>query len=64
MRSDGVLVGEIAHIKAALPDGARFDDDMSNEQRRAEANLLLMCANDHTAIDSDATSWPVSTLVE
>lgn len=62
MRPDGALVGEIAHIEAALPDGARFDDRMSNEQRRDEANLMLMCANDHTAIDADETTWTVARL--
>lgn len=64
MRPDGNLVGEIVHIKAALPDGARFDDSMSNEERRAEANLMLMCANDHTVIDADVATWPVERLVE
>lgn len=62
MRPDGNLVGEIVHIKAALPDGARFDDSMSNEQRRDATNLMLMCANHHTVIDADETTWTVGTL--
>jgi len=62
MQSDGVLVGEIAHIKAALPGGARFDDAMSNEERRAESNLILMCAVHHIKIDAKRNMWSVEKL--
>ena len=34
MGADAVLFGQIAHIKDALPDSARFNENMSNEQRR------------------------------
>lgn len=48
----GVVVGHVCHIEAALPDGARFNPEMSNEQRRAGANLVLMCGGHHKQIDS------------
>ena len=37
MGSDAVLVGEIAHIEGALPDSARFNAAMTNEQRSTAA---------------------------
>lgn len=62
MGVDGVLVGEICHIEAALPDGPRFNGDMTNEGRRALDNLILMCANHHTTIDEDVKTWDVVAL--
>ena len=51
---NGVVVGHIYHIQAAMPDGARFDANMTNEQRREASNLVLMCSGHHTQIDSKA----------
>jgi hypothetical protein len=62
MGSDAVLVGEIAHIEGALPDSARFNAKMSNEQRRGYDNLLLVCGTHHTTIDRDFERWKVTTL--
>ncbi|HEU5485717.1 MAG TPA: hypothetical protein VFU98_12500 [Microlunatus sp.] len=62
MGADAVLVGEIAHIEGALPDSARFNSMMSNEQRRSYDNLLLLCATHHTVIDRDAKQWTVARL--
>ncbi|MVA22148.1 hypothetical protein GOZ94_24760 [Agrobacterium vitis] len=61
----GVGVGHICHIEAALPDGARFNENQNNEQRRALSNLVLMCAGHHAQIDSKkhATTWTVKELV-
>lgn len=61
--SRGVLVGEIAHIEGALPASARFNRQMSNEERRGYENLILMCGTDHKKIDSDKTQWTVEGLV-
>jgi len=49
---NGVVVGHICHIRAAMPDGARFDANMTNEERRQASNLLLLCGGHHTQIDS------------
>jgi hypothetical protein len=62
MRADGVLVGEIAHIEAALPTGKRFRREMSNEDRRAFENLLLLCGTHHTVVDTDDKTWTVEAL--
>jgi hypothetical protein len=50
--SSGVVLGHICHIEAAMPDGARFNNNMTNEQRRAGTNLVLMCGGHHAQIDS------------
>jgi hypothetical protein len=50
---NGVVVGHICHIRAAMPDGARFDVTMTNEERRQASNLLLLCGGHHTQIDSE-----------
>ncbi|WP_337180802.1 hypothetical protein [Sphingopyxis granuli] len=50
--SKGVIIGQICHIEAASPGGARFNENMTNEERRAESNLVLMCNGHHKQIDS------------
>jgi hypothetical protein len=62
MGADAVLVGQIAHIEGALPDSARFNKKMSNEQRRGYDNLLLLCGTHHITIDRDVETWTVATL--
>jgi hypothetical protein len=62
MTADGVLVGQIAHIEAALTDGPRFRSIMSNEERRGFANLILLCPTHHAVIDRDSTTWTVQRL--
>jgi hypothetical protein len=62
MTADSVLVGQIAHIEAALPDGPRFRSSMSNEERRGFANLMLLCPTHHTVIDRDVDTWTVEKL--
>lgn len=47
MNADGVFIGQVCHIEAAEEGGERFNPDMTNEQRRAAANLMLMCYEHH-----------------
>jgi hypothetical protein len=46
----GVL-GEICHICAASPGGPRYDVGMTDEERYAFDNLILLCPTHHTLID-------------
>ncbi|MER7196702.1 hypothetical protein CG723_41025 [Streptomyces sp. CB01635] len=48
---EGGMLGEIAHIRAAESGGARFDPGMTNNERRAFTNLVLLCPTHHTLID-------------
>ena len=59
---DGVMIGKICHIEAAEPGGKRFNAKMSNEQRRGFENLILLCGDHHTVIDSHEVKYPVTKL--
>jgi len=58
----GVFVGQICHIEAAEPGGERFNKKQTNEQRRAPANLVLMCYDHHVETD-DVEKFPVAAMV-
>lgn len=60
--SEGVFVGQICHIEAAEPGGERFNKKQTNEQRRAPANLVLMCYDHHVETD-DVNKFPVAAMV-
>ena len=60
----GVMTGHICHIEGAMADGARFNPKMSNEERRQQDNLMLLCAAHHPAIDGDPDKYTVSKLKE
>lgn len=58
----GVFVGQICHIEAAEPGGERFNKKQTNEQRRAPANLVLMCYDHHVETDN-LDKFPVAAMV-
>lgn len=59
----GNFIGQICHIEAAMPGGERFNALMSNEDRRSEKNLILMCYGHHVATN-DIFQYPVYKLQE
>ncbi|QSQ17198.1 hypothetical protein [Myxococcus landrumensis] len=61
MDEDGAFVGEVCHIEAAEENGERFNPAMTNEERRAASNLMLMCGPHHRKTD-DVEKYPVETL--
>src|SRR4051794_6103159 len=48
----GSFLGELCHIEAAETGGERFNKDMTNEQRRAAPNLILMRHDHHVRTDN------------
>ena len=58
----GTMVGEVAHIAAAMPDGERFDPQMTNEERREFKNLMLLCASHHAEVDGKGSGYSVVEL--
>lgn len=44
---NGNFIGQICHIEAAEEGGERFNPNMTNEERRAFDNLMLMCYEHH-----------------
>lgn len=60
---EGNFVGQICHIEAALPEGERFNRFMTNEERRAFSNLMLMCYDHHIETDR-VEQYPVWKMQE
>lgn len=58
---NGNFIGQICHIEAAEKGGERFNPNMTNEDRRAFDNLMLMCY-EHHIVTNDTTKYPVSEL--
>lgn len=63
MNANNRLIGEVCHIEAAERGGPRFNENMTNEQRRAESNLMLMCRVHHRETD-DKVLYPTAALKE
>ena len=63
MNEEGVFVGQICHIEAAIPGGERFNEKASNEQRREIGNLMLMCYEHHT-VTNDIEKYSAPRLKE
>ncbi|MEX0921413.1 MAG: hypothetical protein WDZ84_01440 [Rhodovibrionaceae bacterium] len=61
MNSKGVFIGQVCHIKAAEEGGERFNSNMTNDERRAAENLMLMCYPHHQETN-DAHEFPVERL--
>jgi hypothetical protein len=41
----------MCHIRGEAPGSARFDESMTDEERRSYENIILMCPNHHSVID-------------
>lgn len=55
----------ICHIHAKSPGGPRYDPSMTNEERHAFENLILLCPNHHTEIDDvDPDRYPPEALYQ
>lgn len=56
---------EIAHIYGAKEGSARYDPAMTDDQRRAFTNLMLLCSPHHDLIDTrHPDDYPAETLLE
>lgn len=61
MDAEGTFIGQLCHIEAAEDGGERFNAGMSNEDRRAASNLMLMCYPHHQKTN-DVVAYPVEKL--
>lgn len=59
--SSGAFVGEVCHIEAAGPEGERFNSEMTNEDRRQYANLILLCRIHHV-VTNDVVTYTVEKM--
>lgn len=58
---NGDLIAELCHIEAALPEGERFNPNMTNEDRRSFNNLMFMC-HEHHVVTDDINKYTVQVL--
>jgi hypothetical protein len=58
------LIGEVCHIKAANPEGPRYDQRQTPAERHGYGNLIVLCPNHHTVIDDDEESDSVARLLK
>lgn len=56
-----VLV-EIAHISAATQGGPRYDPAMTDDERRADSNLILLCDEHHQLVDEQPQYYTAEML--
>lgn len=58
------IISKICHIEAASPEGARYNPNMSDDERRHFDNLILLCDECHTIIDNkeNEAEYPVPLL--
>lgn len=64
VNANGTLVGEACHIKAECPGGARFDKNLSDDQRRAFENLIFLCNVCHKLVDTEPKKFTVVVLTK
>lgn len=61
---ENIFVGQVAHIKAASSEGPRYDENLSDEERREYDNLILLCYEHHKIIDSLPERFDAQKLIE
>jgi len=59
-----IYKSEICHIVAQSADGPRGNANVLEGEINSEANLILLCPNHHTIVDSDTETYTVRTLTE
>jgi hypothetical protein len=59
-----VNLGEAAHIRAARRGQARYEPDMTDEQRRHISNGIWLCTICAKKIDTDEAKYPVTLLLQ
>lgn len=56
-------VAEMAHVFAASDDGPRASPNLTAEERGSFENLIVLCANCHTAVDKAPGVFPDSMML-
>jgi len=55
-------IGEMAHIEGEKPGAARYNANMTDEERNNYQNLVLLCPTHHAIIDKDESEYTVEKL--
>lgn len=51
------IIGELAHIKGEKPDSARYDSNMSDDEKNGYKNRMLVCRDCHKKIDDQEKTY-------
>lgn len=60
--TEGVHIGQMAHVIAKSPKGPRGDESIANDN--TYENLILLCANHHIIVDRDPATYTVEKLLQ
>ncbi|ULF83722.1 hypothetical protein [Vibrio alginolyticus] len=63
LNEEGEYVAQLCHIEAAEEGGQRYNPNQTDEERRAESNLMFMCHAHHKETD-DVSKYSVYDLQE
>ena len=65
-KDEQTILSKICHIEAASPGGARFNPNMTDDERRSFDNLIILCDECHSIIDNkiNEPDYPVKLLKE
>jgi|GEM_PF-6273908 signal recognition particle GTPase len=58
----GIVIGEICHIRAQSEGGPRYDPSLNEDEVDAYSNLILLCPTHHTYIDKNPEEYPIEKL--
>lgn len=58
------IIGDMAHIEVENPTAARYNPNMTVEERNSYDNLILLCKNHHKVIDDQPEEYTVQKLKE
>ncbi|MGZ0017658.1 hypothetical protein [Yeosuana sp. AK3] len=61
---EDVLLGEMCHINAVNPNGARYDSELPIDEINSFDNILLLCPTHHVFIDKNVEKYDSSALRE
>jgi hypothetical protein len=56
------VIGNVCHIVAHSAGGPRADATVTEEERRRESNLILLCATHHDVVDAQPNTFTVDDL--
>lgn len=62
-QGEPATLGDMAHIKGENQGSARVDAAMTDEERNAYGNLILLCPTHHREIDQLVGQWTVDKLL-
>lgn len=58
------VIGQIAHIYAAIDGGPRGKPGLTEKERNLPDNLILLCPTHHVVVDQQHPTYPASLLIE